>query len=107
VVRFNGIEIDPATCAIRHRGREWKTWRKNSQVFLTIEALIIGGGMSTAQLFWRVFGHDPDGGPMEGPHIFHIRFNQWRPIFEKLDLELRMVKLAGVAFYQLVPIHRF
>lgn len=107
MVRHNGIEIDPGERSIRHRGQKWTTLQKNSQVYRSIEALIIGGGLSTAQLFWIVFGHDPDGGPMEGPHVFFIRFNQWKPIFKQLDLELRKTKIVGVMYYELVPVHRF
>jgi hypothetical protein len=106
MVRHNGIEIDPGERSIRHRGRKWTTHTKNSQVYRGLEALIIGGGLSTAQLFWIVFGHDSDGGPIEGPHIFHIRFQQWRTIFERLDLELQKTKISGVSFYQLVPKYR-
>lgn len=107
MVRHNGIELVPDARTIRHRGREWRSHRENSQVYRAIEALILGGELSLPQLFWIVFGHDPEGGPNEGPHIFCIRFGQWRPIFKQLDLEMRKTRIASVTFYQLVPVHRF
>lgn len=110
MIRHNGIEIDKATRTITHRGRtrqfqEHIVGEGHSIVFKSLAHLILGGSISRAQLFWFIYGDDPDGGPDKGPQLFCIRFHQWETqgIFRELDLEMRRVKIAGVVFYELVP----
>jgi hypothetical protein len=107
VIRYNGIEIDSGAQEIRHRGRKWAACRKETTTFLGLQSLICGGGLSTAQMFWIMYGDDPDGGPDLGYRVVGIRLNQWRPFFGALALELRKVKTAGVVFYSLEPKHEF
>ena len=107
VIRYNGIEIDSRSQEITHRGRRWSSCRENTSTFVGLQSLICGGGLSTAQMFWIMYGDDPDGGPDLGHHVVHIRLTQWRPFFAALALELRKVKLAGVIFYSLEPKHEF
>jgi hypothetical protein len=107
VIRYNGIEIDSRAQEVRHRGRVWSACREETSTFVGLQSLICGGGLSTAQLFWIMYGDDPEGGPDLGHHVIHIRLCQWRKFFEALALELRRVKTAGVIFYSLEPAHRF
>ncbi len=107
VIRYKGIEVDPVGLEMRHRGRKWTPLRKKSLTFRGLQSLICGGGLSTAQLFWIMYGNDPEGGPDAGHHILLIWFCKWKDIFKQLDLELHSVKIAGVLFYRLEPTHRF
>lgn len=110
MIRCNGIEIDRARRIITHRDRfrhfvSSKPRDTESIVFQSFVYLILGGGVSTAQLFWHVYGNDPEGGPNRGPDIFCTRFHQWECVghFRALDLELISWKIAGVIFYEIVP----
>jgi hypothetical protein len=107
VVRYNGVEIDRSAGVVKHRGRQYRAQRRRLRTFRMLEALVLGGGMSNAQLFWAVYGDDADGGPMEGPHIFWIMLCKSNPLFEHLDFDLRSTKIAGVMFHELFPKHRF
>jgi hypothetical protein len=110
VITCNGIEIDRMQCVITHRNRS--RWFRSPRIeldesilFKSLTYLILGGGVSRAQLFWHIYGNDPEGGPIAGPQIFSIRFYQWaeQGIFRHLDLQLRTQRISGVSFYELVP----
>jgi hypothetical protein len=108
VMRYNGIEIDRTTRTVRHRERicYFGTSRRNRS-WEMLEALVMGGGVSNAQLFWFVYGDDPEGGPLYGPKIFDVQMSRLKSVFNKLDLDLRSTKIAGVRFSELTPKHRF
>jgi hypothetical protein len=114
MIRYRGITIDRSTRTITHRGRahtfqESKRGRGESVVFKSLVYLILGGAVSREQLFWHIYGNDPEGGPIDGYHIFDIHFQRWEKeqrYFSKLDLELRAQKISGVMFYELVPTYQ-
>lgn len=115
MIRYKGIEIDRDRGIIRHRGRERKfhCYKKNGRdgesiQFKTMVYMILGGGVSIQQMFWHVWADDPEGGPLEGPHVFNVYFAQWRQrgVFWKLDLDLRTTKISGVTFYHVEPTYQ-
>lgn len=112
VIRYRGIEIDRKKQTVSHCGfvREFPYTsggrRKYNTPTKTFESwcyLILSGGVSREQLFWHIYGNDESGGPLDGPHIFHVRFCVWRPDFDRLKLDLVSSKTAGVMFYELRP----
>jgi hypothetical protein len=107
MIRHNGIVIDRKAQSITHRGATWRPQQRRSpaRMFRAISMLILGGGVSTHQLFWHVYGDCKDGGPLAGPQIFNVCLCMWLPIFEQLQLEVRKERTAGVSFFRLVPKH--
>lgn len=105
MIRYKGIVIDQKQRSITHRGVTWRqrARRDDAVMFRSVAMLILGNGVSKDQLFWHIYGDDPEGGPIDGPHVFDIRFAMWRKLFASLQLELRRVKTAGVFYFCLVP----
>ena len=115
-IRYNGITINRERRTIAHRGQfavfagarseasKPIPEREESRRFKIACQLILGSGASMQQIFWHLYADDPDGGPLEGPHLIHIVMCQMKPVFDKLDLTMRSVKIAGVSYYELVPV---
>lgn len=67
--------------------------------FLSI--LILNGPTSTQEMFERIYGNDPAGGPNAGRQFFHERIHRWDYIFKNLDLKLCRDRRAGVNHFYL------
>lgn len=107
MITHNGITIDRGRQVISHNGltRRFTTTCRAGQrpvMFRIWEALIMGKP-DRDQLFDAIYGECPEGGPIAGPWIFHIRLHQWKPEFSKINLRLHKEKWSGVMHYQLVP----
>ncbi len=107
VVRYNGITIDRKKRTIKHRARFYQFDARRKAgfdlVFQSICYLILSGGASAEMVFWHVYGGDPDGGPDAGTKVILIGLSQWKHfVLDKLDLEWRAWKIAGVSFYEIV-----
>ena len=109
MIRNNGIEIDRRARTISHRGVTTKFnehGQKNDVAFPLLCHLILGAGTSIHGLFHLIYGNDPDGGPIEGPHVFSVRMNQCRHRYLRaLGLQVRKWRISGVSFYCVVPIY--
>lgn len=108
VIRYNDITIDRKKRTIRHRERCYQFDGRRSgsfdMGFQTICYLILSGGASAEMVFWHVYGDDIEGGPDLGPQIVLVALCQWKHgIFDRLNLEWRSWKIAGVSFYEIVP----
>jgi len=107
MIRNNGIEIDRRARTISHRGVTTKFVEhglRNDVTFPSLCHLILSAGASTAELFHLIYGDDPDGGPIEGHHVFHIRLCQWKiRHLRPLGLQVRRWRISGVSFYCVVP----
>ena len=107
MIRNNGIEIDRRARTISHRGvttnfREQT--QRNDVTFPALCHLILSAGASTTELFRLIYGDDPEGGPIEGHHVFVIRMNQWKAAYLlALGLQVRKWRISGVSFYCVVP----
>jgi hypothetical protein len=101
VIRHNGIEIDIAKREIRHRGARYHSAKYYG--FALVFHLIMGQH-SKSELFDLLYSHRADGGPELGDNHIAVMLSQKRPIFERLQLELK--KERGAHYwtrYQLVP----
>lgn len=112
MIRCNGIAIDVPNRTITHRSRvgQFKSAKNNIEQpahrFKIMAYLILGGGVSKQQIFWHLYANDSEGGPLEGTHVIDIVFCQLKAAISELDLEMRATKVAGITFYELVPIFR-
>jgi hypothetical protein len=105
----NGIELDRANKTVTHAGESY-AWRPQdvNRAFDTFCFVLLSDGVSKEQVFFHIYGDDPDGGPLEGPHIFHIVLNRLdKEFFDRLQIEWRSWRIAGVHFYSIVPRHQF
>lgn len=104
MIRYRGITIDRETMTIRHAGHTAQFVRPDQRVkFGIMKLLILSNGIGAKKLFDLIYGDDPDGGPLEGPHVMHIKFKQWAATFAVLNLQLVNKKAAGIVRYELVP----
>ena len=82
VIRCNGIEIDRKARTVTHCGERYIFNYSRANVrFRAFLDLVLSGGLSLEQLFDRIYGNDPNGGPESGPHYFLIVLNQWEKKF--------------------------
>lgn len=103
VIRVRGIEIDRNRKTIVYQNNS-RSFYKNGDTFDRVCYFILGGGVSLEMAFYRFYGGDPEGGPLNGPQIFNTLLDQWQERFlNKLDLEWRSYKIAGVSFYEIIP----
>lgn len=107
MIRHNGIEIDRKEQMIRHAGREkWFSRGRNAGrepvMFRMWEAMIVGS-INRNNLFDLLYSDDPDGGPVAGPWIIHVRLHQWKNDYGKIKLRLDKTKWGGIVHYRLVP----
>ena len=109
MIWHNGIMIDRKNRTITHNFHtedfslyQYRGKYVGSYRFEAVERLIMQPA-SCADLYNMFFGHLECGGPEVGPHIFQIRFSQWRPVFKRLSLRLRREKTSGLLHYSLVP----
>lgn len=117
MIHHNGIIIDPARHSIYHNGCEHlfnihgnrntskKSYvrRGRSMVFDTLSIVILAGEISKVKLFDHIYGHCRHGGPVDGPHIFDVRFHQWQPIIKGLQLKLVKDRRNSTMYYSLLP----
>jgi hypothetical protein len=103
----NGIELDRKRGTVTHMG-EFYTRHKASCLSLKLFSFVLlSNGVSPKQAFCHVYGADPAGGPLIWPHIFHIMLNQMeKRFFDRLQIEWRSWRIAGVNFYSIVPRHQ-
>lgn len=102
MVRHNGISIDMKARTIAHRDivRSFNT----KTIFEKVCYFILGGGVSVEMAFFKFYGDDPEGGPLEGTKVINIQLDQWQHRFlTAMELEWRSHKIAGVSFYEIVP----
>lgn len=106
MIRYRGIAMDAKTSTITHAGYSRKFKRDNRNrplMFLAFRWLILSGGLTRDEMFAHLYGDDPDGGPLDGPHVLHVKFATWRPDFDHLKLVLRVEKISGRTRYELCP----
>lgn len=108
VIRYNGITIDREKRTVSHNKKSYTfscvRRRKVDVTFRLLLHLVCGPGLSVTELFNLIYADDPDGGPLEGPHILLVNLNQLeKRVLAPLDLEWRAWRLAGVNFYCVVP----
>jgi len=108
VIRCNGIEIDRKTRTVTHLGARYIfPTHKRSVRDKVFYHLVLGGGISLEMMFYLIYGDDPEGGPLGGPHYFLILLNQMeKSFFDYLQVEWRVWRIAGVNFYCIVPKHQ-
>lgn len=107
VIRYDRIELDRENRTVTHRGQTHRFNKGNNVQFKLFCHLLLGAGLSLEMLFQMIYGDDPDGGPMEGPHYFLIALNHMEKRWmNRLELEWRVWRIAGVNFYAIVPKHR-
>jgi len=106
LITHNGITIDRRKRIITHNGEvhQFGYPRKGCDLlFETACHLILGSGFSVNEIFFKVYGEDPEGGPNEGPQIIHVVISQMITMFlTKLGLECRGWRIAGVNYYCIV-----
>lgn len=98
VIRHSNIVIDRAAGTIavgschykfQHTHGSRSYVRKGTSVaFETFAYLLLNGHSTRKQLFDFVYGHDKEGGPVDGPSIFDVHFVNWSHIFCALGVEL-------------------
>lgn len=107
MIRYNGITIDRDHHVIQHQGKHLRFTRKVRKPrnirFETACHLLLDAGISKEQLFWHAYGDDPDGGPLDGPHLFSVIINRLAQDFAKISIEIRSWRIASVVFYCAVP----
>jgi hypothetical protein len=106
----NGITIDRQARTITNRTRTIKFDRPRPGFdpgWKLITYLMLSGGASLAMAFWHIYGSDSDGGPLGGTECFDSWLKQWeRTKFKELDVEWRSWRIAGVTFYEIVPVYQ-
>lgn len=109
VIRYNGIDLDRVNRRVVHAGESHQfAMKEDHKLFDTFCFVLLSGGVSKEQMFFHIYHDDPDGGPLEGPHIFHIMLNKLeKTFFDRLEIEWRAWRIAGVNFYSIVPKHQF
>lgn len=110
VIRYNGITIDREKRTISH-GEQSYTFlgkRRGSDVsFPMLCHMVLGPGLSVHEMFDLIYREDPDGGPIEGPHMLLVTLNQMeKKCLKKLGLEWRAWRIASVNFYCIVPTYQ-
>jgi hypothetical protein len=105
VIRYNGIELDRKNRTVTHLDETYVFQRHPRSVrFELFCHLVLGGGLSMHMLFDLFYQDDPEGGPIEGPHYFLIVLNHMeKSFFDRLQVEWRAWRIAGVNFYCIVP----
>lgn len=106
MITFKGIEIDRAGRAISHRGVTHEFSRtRNASRFKMALFFLLAGGASKEMAFWHLYGNDPDGGPESGELCIATMLTQLQIChLRELQLEIRSWKIAGVTFYEIVPV---
>jgi hypothetical protein len=109
VIRYNGIEISREEFRVSHMGETHQFMPKDrNRLFEVFCYVLLSGGVSKEQIFYHLYANDPEGGPLEGPHIFHILINKMeKTFFDRLQIEWRSWRISGVNFYSIVPKHQF
>lgn len=105
MIRTNGITIDRKGRTITHRGKVFffnHMLGRNKRFELACYFILMGGA-SKEMAFWHLYADDPDGGPIDGPHIIHILLNKLATDLAEIWLSTRSWKLAGISFYEIVP----
>lgn len=109
VIRFNDCVIDreKLTIMVGHRIRQFhrikgnRSYSKHDNIFFeTIAHLILNGWTRKQDLYDFLFADDPDGGPLAGLNTLDIRFHQWRPYLDKIDLKIVREKRSGIMWYK-------
>lgn len=107
MIRHNGIEIDKVLYTISHLGKtcEFAFRTKPNKRFDTVCHLILGGGISKEQLFYRLYGNDSSGGPLQCEKslqtlLAHIA----RVHLPRVDLKLTSWWLNSASLYEIVPL---
>lgn len=108
VIRYNGIEVSRENRTVSHLGETHQFARKvDHKLFELFCYVLLSGGVSKEQSFYHLYANDPDGGPLAGPHIFHILINKLELMFfARLQIEWRAWRISGVNFYSIVPKHQ-
>ena len=110
MIWHNGIMIDRKNRSIEHdyhtehfplREKSAREYAPNSR-FECLCHLILQPH-SRGDLYERIYGDHPEGGPDMGIYIWDVRFQQWKPAIKRLSLQLIRWKRAGIMFFQLVP----
>lgn len=111
VIRYSDIVIDREqnTISIGAHRYEFKAYntsrsyvRKGTSVaFETFSHLLLNGHTTRRQMFDLVYGHDAEGGPIDGPSIFDIHFVNWAHIFSALHVTLAREWKLGVQYLYL------
>ena len=109
MIRCKGIEIDRANAVITHGiakvhfGGRWREGVLRGKKFMLVQHLILSGGVTKKQLFDLFYGDDPDGGPLDGFHIFDIYMSQIKSYIVRLHLHMHKEKRGGETYYRLEP----
>ena len=100
MIRYRDIEINRKLRIIR---RDNRAIRLRQRSFELTCALLLGGGMTSAEIFDQMYGYDPDGGPLFGSGIIATMICHLRKRFCKLGLLLCTGSKGGEKSYWLEP----
>jgi hypothetical protein len=108
VIRYSDVVIDRTRLTIGIGAYTYKFTNSNGPIvyrkkdssvaFETITYLLLNGHSTRQQLFDLIYGHDKEGGPIDGADIFSVHFHNWKHIFDALHLELRREWQSGKQF---------
>ena len=115
MIRFGEISICSTTKTITHRGvkivervRRGSPGRPPVKRFEFLKHLLLAApnGLTAHEVFDRVYGDDPSGGPEVGAHMLAVVVCMWRSRGILRCMQFRLIKerRVGRIYYSVVPI---
>lgn len=107
MIRFGNVTIDANNRTISNgsRSRQWNNNVNDSRgtlvQFRLVKHLLLCQGITADQMFDALYGHREDGGPLDD-HVVHIHMVQLKPVFEHLNLTLKVRRHLSRCVYRLV-----